>query len=52
MVLTQRLLSKSIDITAIKFPYHYGSYATVTTKLAEINSYRFPYHYGSYATYI
>jgi len=34
----------------VKFPYHYGSYATKAVVSGKVSPMEFPYHYGSYAT--
>jgi len=50
MVLTQLADRIAVALEVPLFPYHYGSYATLTrcgiTKVCLM----FPYHYGSYAT--
>jgi len=43
--------SQGTRIATVRFPYHYGSYATCAcVGGATHNRLRFPYHYGSYAT--
>ena len=50
MVLTQRASKLSEKRSKQKFPYHYGSYATMTKDERFEELLTFPYHYGSYAT--
>ena len=53
MVLTQPITHTDIIISYLKFPYHYGSYATIYEPEDEdVEAAMFPYHYGSYATIV
>ena len=50
MVLTQPISPSLPLLLLIKFPYHYGSYATQYQMESVYITLKFPYHYGSYAT--
>ena len=51
MVLTQHFIAGLNYTIPLRFPYHYGSYATMPQNLPIPSYPSFPYHYGSYATY-
>jgi len=50
MVLTQLHTRSFHSLPHLRFPYHYGSYATHLGRKAHFFCQPFPYHYGSYAT--
>ena len=51
MVLTQLEVEYEDLATLLdKFPYHYGSYATLIKAAVDSETKTFPYHYGSHAT--
>ena len=50
MVLTQLFFPEKGKVYLYEFPYHYGSYATISVRCSTQRVSRFPYHYGSHAT--
>ena len=52
MVLTQLHTRSFHSLPHLRFPYHYGSYATEAREKRIRKSIMFPYHYGSYATHL